>query len=92
MIGALIARDIKLAWRSGGAWLLGVMFFVLFITFCVIAVGAAARTGCSALGPGFIWLALLFATLLSFGDIFQRGFGRRHARAINTGGDVAISH
>ncbi len=70
MIGALIARDIKLAWRSGGAWLLGVMFFVLFITFCVIAVGAEPNR-LSALGPAFIWLALLFATLLSFGDIFS---------------------
>ncbi len=70
MIAALIARDIKLAWRSGGAWLLGVMFFVLFITFCVIAVGAQPEQ-LHALGPGFIWLALLFATLLSFGDIFS---------------------
>ena len=69
-MNALILRDLKLAWRSGGAWLLGVIFFGLFITFCVIAIGAdPARI--SEFGPAFIWLALLFATLLSFGDVFS---------------------
>jgi len=69
-MGALIKRDILLAWRSGGAWLLGVIFFALFITFCVIASGGDAAQ-ITAFGPAYIWLALLFATLLSFGDIFS---------------------
>lgn len=69
-MGALIKRDILLAWRSGGAWLLGVIFFALFITFCVIAAGGE-RAQLDAFGPSYIWLALLFATLLSFGDIFS---------------------
>ena len=69
-MGALVRRDILLAWRSGGAWLLGVIFFALFITFCVIAAGGE-RPQLDAFGPAYIWLALLFATLLSFGDIFS---------------------
>jgi heme exporter protein B len=69
-MGALIKRDILLAWRSGGAWLLGVIFFLLFITFCVIAAGGEAPQ-LDAYGPAYIWLALLFATLLSFGAIFS---------------------
>lgn len=69
-MGTLIKRDIVLAWRSGGAWLLGVIFFALFITFCVIAAGGD-RGQLDAFGPAYIWLALLFATLLSFGDIFS---------------------
>ena len=69
-MGALIKRDIRLAWRSGGAWLLGVIFFALFVTFCVIAAGAD-REQLDAFGPAYIWLALLFATLLSFSDIFS---------------------
>ncbi len=69
-MGALIKRDIVLAWRSGGAWLLGVIFFALFITFCVIAAGGD-REQLDTFGPAYIWLALLFATLLSFGDIFS---------------------
>ncbi len=69
-MGALIKRDILLAWRSGGAWLLGVIFFVLFVTFCVIAAGGEGPQ-LEAFGPAYIWLALLFATLLSFGDIFS---------------------
>lgn len=69
-MGALIKRDLRLAWRSGGAWLLGVIFFALFITFCVIAAGGE-RPQLDAFGPAYIWLALLFATLLSFGDIFS---------------------
>lgn len=69
-MGALIKRDLRLALRSGGAWLLGVIFFALFITFCVIATGGE-RPQLDAFGPAYIWLALLFATLLSFGDIFS---------------------
>ncbi len=69
-MNALILRDLKLAWRTGGTWLLGVIFFALFIAVCVIAIGAVpARL--AEFGPAFIWLALLFSVLLSFGDIFS---------------------
>ncbi|WP_371397780.1 heme exporter protein CcmB [Fretibacter rubidus] len=67
----LILRDLKLAIRSGGAWLLGIFFFALFLTFCVIAVGAD-KTRLGTLGPALIWLAVMFSTLLSFQDIFSR--------------------
>lgn len=70
-MSALILRDLRLAMRSGGAWLLGILFFALFLTFCVIAVGAD-KTRLTALGPSLIWLAVMFSTLLSFQDIFSR--------------------
>jgi len=68
---AIIKRDLLLALRSGGAWLLGIIFFTLFVTFCVIAIGADKDT-LSALAPALIWLSVLFSALLSFQDIFSR--------------------
>ena len=39
MIMAIIKRDITVALRSGGAWLYGVFFFVVFIALSAIAMG-----------------------------------------------------
>jgi len=68
---AIIKRDLRLAMRSGGAWLLGIIFFSLFVTFCVIAIGAN-KEKLLALAPALIWLAVLFSALLSFQGIFSR--------------------
>lgn len=70
-MSALIRRDLLLAFRSGGAWLLGIIFFALFLTFCVIAVGADKDT-LRPLAPALIWLAVMFSAMLAFGDIFAR--------------------
>lgn len=70
-MSALIRRDLRLALRSGGAWLLGIIFFALFLTVCVIAMGGN-RDRLAEIGPAVIWLSVLFSALLSFQDIFGR--------------------
>lgn len=90
MIGELVKRDITLARRSGGAWLLGVIFFALFITFCVIAAGGA-RDVLTLNGPSYIWLALLFATLLSFGEIFSHDLSDGTLEQLSLAGMSSLS-
>ena len=45
---ALLARDFKIALRSGGTWLLGLVFFASFLTLVASGVGFATR---AALAP-----------------------------------------
>ena len=70
---ALIFRDVRLALRSGGGWILGAVFMGAFLSLCAIALGGQL----SALRPlatPLIWLSLLFSMLLSFSTIFQNDF------------------
>lgn len=67
---ALILRDLKLAWRSGGAWLHGVLFCVLFTALCAIALGGDTQW-LSQIGGALIWLAVIFSLLLSFDRSFN---------------------
>ncbi len=59
---ALVARDMRLAWRGGGIWL-PIVFFLAVATIFPFAVGPdkvlLARTG-----GGVIWIAALLASLL----------------------------
>jgi len=67
-MSAIILRDIKLAFRSGSDWLLGMIFFILFLSLCVIAIGTGQTL--TTLAPALIWLAFLLSALLSFHHIF----------------------
>lgn len=62
---ALIIRDIKLAMRSSGAWLHGVLFLLIFALLCAIALGGN-KTVLSNLGPALLWLSVILSLLLSF--------------------------
>ncbi len=66
----LIRRDITLIARSPAVWLLGLIFFALFLTLCAIALGGDARF-MRPLSPALIWLAVLFSLLLAFNMLFQ---------------------
>lgn len=70
-MGALIMRDLRLALRSGGSWLLGAVFFALFLSLCAVALGGDL-TQMRPLAPALIWLSVLFSALLSFQDLFQQ--------------------
>jgi len=73
MIWAIIKRDLTLALRSGGAWLYGLFFFVVFIALCAIAMGGSFNL-MRPFAPAIIWLAVIFSAVLSFPSIFQSDF------------------
>ena len=73
MMLAIIIRDLTLAWRSGGTWLFGLFFFVLFIALCAIAMGGSLNI-IRPLAPALIWLSVIFSALLSFSSIFQTDY------------------
>lgn len=74
MIGPLIRRDMTLALRTPAGWLLGLMFFAVFLLLCAIALGGTF-TRLQLLGPALIWLAAIFSQLLTFNTLFQSDFG-----------------
>ncbi len=70
---SLILRDIRLASRSGGGWVLGVVFMGAFLSLCAIALGGHLSE-LRRLAVPLIWLSILFSMLLSFGTIFQADY------------------
>ena len=72
-MGALIHRDLRLAFRAPGSWLLGLVFFGLFLLLCAIALGGSFSV-MRPLAPALIWLAVIFSQLLAFNGLFQADF------------------
>lgn len=73
MNGTLIKRDLRLAGRSGGAWLLGLAFFLVFLTLTAIALGGNTEM-MRPLAPALIWLAVILSTMLSFSSVFMEDY------------------
>ena len=69
-IKAVIIRDTRIALRSGGAWLMGLMFFAVFLSLAAIALGGNFDT-LRPLGPALVWLSLVFSLLFSFEHLFK---------------------
>ena len=68
---ALLARDLRLAWRQAGDWLTPLGFFLLVATLFPLAV--TPEPGRLALmAPGVIWVAALLAMLLSLDGLFRQ--------------------
>jgi heme exporter protein B len=66
----LILRDIRIALRSGGAWLMGLVFFAVFLSLSAISLGGEFKT-LRPLAPALIWLAMVFSLLFSFEHLFS---------------------
>jgi heme exporter protein B len=67
---ALAGREVRLGWGAGGGALLPASFFAGAVAIVPFAVGPdPARLG--AIGPGYLWLALALATLVSLERLFQ---------------------
>ena len=66
----LLARDIKLAARSGGSAALALSFFALVATLVPLGVGADLRLLARVAG-GILWVAAVLAALLSLDRLFQ---------------------
>lgn len=69
-ISGVLKRDLRLAIRSGGAWLHSLIFFCVFLALCAVALGGNFNI-LRPLAPPLIWLALILSLLLSFERIFQ---------------------
>lgn len=67
---ALFLRDIRLGIRAGGGALVGVIFFLAIIAAIPFAVGPDLNL-LQRLGPAFLWIGALLASLLGLDRLFQ---------------------
>ncbi len=70
---ALLLRDLRLAFRSGGGFGLGLAFFLLVAVLVPLGVGPDPAT-LARIAPGILWVAALLACLLSLDRIFALDF------------------
>ncbi|MEW9921433.1 heme exporter protein CcmB [Marimonas sp. MJW-29] len=61
---ALLLRDLRLAFRAGGGFGLGLAFFLIVVTLVPFSVGPSPAL-LSSIAPGVLWLGALLACLLS---------------------------
>lgn len=65
---ALLVRDLKLAFRAGGGFGLGLSFFLIVVVLVPFGVGPETAL-LSRIAPGVLWLGALLACLLSLDRI-----------------------
>ena len=66
---ALLTRDLRLAFRSGGGFGLGLGFFLILCVLVPLGVGPEGGT-LARIAPGILWVGALLACLLSLDRIF----------------------
>jgi heme exporter protein B len=69
-VAAIIARDIKLAFRAGGEAFTLVLFFIMIAAIVPFAVGPD-KAQLARLAPGIIWIAALLSMLLGLDRLFR---------------------
>lgn len=67
---ALLGRDLRLAFRSGGGFGLALAFFLIVATLVPFGVGAEGAT-LARIAGGVLWVGALLACLLSLDRLFQ---------------------
>jgi heme exporter protein B len=67
---AIMAREVRLGWGHGGGALLSASFFAGAVMVAPFALGPSPDT-LGRIGPGYLWLALALATLVSLERLFQ---------------------
>lgn len=70
---ALLARDVKLAWREGGAVGVALGFYLVVIVITPLGLGPDLNL-LGRIAPGVLWVGLLLAGLLSAGRIFDNDY------------------
>ncbi|NJM84133.1 MAG: heme exporter protein CcmB [Tabrizicola sp.] len=70
---ALLVRDLKLAFRAGGGFGLGLAFFLLIAVLVPLGVGPEGGT-LGRIAPGILWVGALLSCLLSLDRMFALDF------------------
>lgn len=70
---ALVGRDLRLAWREGGAIGVALGFYLIVVAILPLGLGPDLNL-LSRIAPGVLWVALLLAALLSADRIFYNDF------------------
>ena len=70
---ALLIRDLRLTFRSGGGFGLGLAFFLLVAVLVPLGVGPEGET-LGKIAAGILWVGALLACLLSLDRIFALDF------------------
>jgi heme exporter protein B len=70
---ALLRRDIRLAWREGGAIGTVLGFYLVVVAITPLGLGPDLNL-LSRIAPGVLWVALLLASLLSADRIFHNDY------------------
>ncbi|MBN2630738.1 MAG: heme exporter protein CcmB [Rhodobacteraceae bacterium] len=70
---ALLIRDLRLAFRAGGGFGLGLAFFLLVAVLVPLGVGPDSSV-LAKIAPGILWVGALLACLLSLDRIFALDF------------------
>jgi len=72
-LGALLARDIRLAMRAGGGTLIGALFFLIVVVLVPFAIGPDLAL-LKRIGPAVLWLGALLANLLTLDRLFATDY------------------
>lgn len=70
---SLIARDLRLAWRGGGAIGTALGFYLVVITILPLGIGPDLNL-LARIAPGLLWVGLLLSALLSVDQIFHNDY------------------
>ena len=70
---ALLARDVRLAWREGGAIGTALGFYLVVIVITPLGLGPDPNL-LARIAPSMLWVALLLAALLSADRIFHNDY------------------
>ncbi|MCF2948467.1 heme exporter protein CcmB [Paraglaciecola aquimarina] len=72
-LGALLRRDLSLAYRQRAELMQPLLFFILVITLFPLGVGPEPNT-LKMIGPGVIWVAAILSSLLGLERLFRDDF------------------
>jgi len=81
---ALLARDVRLAWREGGAIGTALGFYLVVIVITPLGLGPDLNL-LARIAPGMLWVALLLAALLSADRIFHNDYEDGALDVLTTG-------
>lgn len=70
---ALLVRDVRLAWREGGAISVALGFYLVVVAIAPFRLGPDLNL-LARIAPGMLWVALLLAALLSADRIFHNDY------------------